>query len=63
MQLSYGYPMVILWVSYGMIPIFSLFCRTSTSSPSPSGRFFLLNFSLKILHMSEKSSKFAAAKV
>ena len=20
-QLSYGYPMVILWVSYGMIPI------------------------------------------
>ena len=23
-QLSYGYPMVILWVSYGMIPISSL---------------------------------------
>jgi len=55
--------MDMVWVSYGMIPIFSLFCRTSTSSPSPSGRFFLLNFSLKILHMSEKSSKFAAAKV
>ena len=23
-QLSYGYPMVILWVSYGMIPISAL---------------------------------------
>ena len=23
-QLSYGYPMVILWVSYGMIPILAL---------------------------------------
>ena len=24
-QLSYGYPMVILWVSYGMTPILTRF--------------------------------------
>ena len=63
MQLSYGYPMDMVWVSYGMIPILTLFCRTSTSSPSPSGRSFLLNFSLKNLRMCNFCSKFAAAKV
>ena len=32
--LSYGYPMVILWVSYGMIPILTLLKGNKTARES-----------------------------